>query len=29
VMEAPTGQHFCVVRAQRTDFDAKANTWKD
>src|SRR3979490_415876 len=23
VMEAPTGQHFCVVRAQRADFDAK------
>ena len=29
VMEAPTGQHFCVVRAQRTDFDAEANTWND
>jgi predicted enzyme related to lactoylglutathione lyase len=29
VMAAPTGQHFCVVRAQRADFDAKANTWSD
>jgi predicted enzyme related to lactoylglutathione lyase len=29
VMEAPTGQRFCVVRAQRADFAAKANTWKD
>ncbi len=29
VMEAPTGQRFCVVRAQRSDFEAKANTWKD
>ena len=29
VMAAPTGQHFCVVRAQRTDFDAKDNTWND
>ncbi|HEV3182294.1 MAG TPA: VOC family protein [Steroidobacteraceae bacterium] len=29
VMEAPTGQRFCVVRAQRADFAAEANTWKD
>ena len=29
VMEAPTGQRFCVVRVQRPDFDANANTWKD
>jgi catechol 2,3-dioxygenase-like lactoylglutathione lyase family enzyme len=29
VMEAPTGQRFCVVRIQRADFAAKANTWKD
>jgi predicted enzyme related to lactoylglutathione lyase len=29
VMAAPTGQRFCVVRAQRADFDAKANTWND
>src|ERR1700680_732609 len=29
VMEAPTGQRFCVVRAQRADFNAKANTWNE
>ena len=28
-MEAPTGQRFCVVRPQRPDFAAKANSWKD
>ena len=27
VMEAPTGQRFCVVRPQRADFDDKANRW--
>ena len=27
VMEAPTGQRFCVVRATSADFDAKATTW--
>lgn len=27
VMEAPTGQRFCVVRPQRPDFDAEANRW--
>lgn len=27
VMEAPTGQRFCVVKAQTTDFAAKATTW--
>ncbi len=27
VMQAPTGQHFCVVRVQRADFAARANTW--
>lgn len=27
VMEAPTGQRFCVVPAERADFEAKANTW--
>jgi predicted enzyme related to lactoylglutathione lyase len=27
VMEAPTGQRFCVVRPQRPDFATKANTW--
>jgi len=29
VMEAPTGQRFCVVRVQRSDFAANANTWND
>ena len=28
VMEAPTGQRFCVVRAQRAGFEEKANVWK-
>ena len=28
VMEAPTGQRFCVVRPQRTDFADVANTWR-
>jgi predicted enzyme related to lactoylglutathione lyase len=27
VMEAPTGQRFCVVPVERTDFAANANTW--
>ncbi len=27
VMEAPTGQRFCVVRPQRADFEHNANTW--
>jgi predicted enzyme related to lactoylglutathione lyase len=27
VMEAPTGQRFCVVRPQRPDFEANANVW--
>lgn len=27
VMEAPTGQRFCVVRAQRKNFDEQANRW--
>ena len=27
VMEAPTGQRFCVVRVQRSDFEANANEW--
>jgi Glyoxalase-like domain len=27
VMEAPTGQRFCVVRATSKDFDAKASEW--
>ena len=29
VMEAPTGQRFCVVRVQRSDFAARANTWTE
>jgi Glyoxalase-like domain len=29
VMEAPTGQRFCVVRPQRPDFAAKATSWND
>lgn len=28
VMEAPTGQRFCVVRPQGPDFAEKANTWE-
>jgi predicted enzyme related to lactoylglutathione lyase len=28
VMEAPTGQRFCVVRPQRADFEANANAWE-
>lgn len=27
VMEAPTGQRFCVVNPQRPDFAEKANVW--
>lgn len=27
VMEAPTGQRFCVVRAQRANFAETANSW--
>jgi predicted enzyme related to lactoylglutathione lyase len=29
VMQAPTGQRFCVVRPQRADFAARANRWND
>jgi predicted enzyme related to lactoylglutathione lyase len=29
VMEAPTGQRFCLVRPQRADFAAGANRWND
>jgi len=29
VMEAPTGQRFCVVRVQRPDFAENANSWDD
>ena len=28
VMQAPTGQRFCVVRPQRRDFKEHANVWK-
>ena len=28
VMQAPTGQRFCVVRVQRGDFSVHANTWQ-
>ena len=28
VMEAPTGQRFCVVRAQSKDFAEGANQWR-
>ncbi len=27
VMEAPTGQRFCIVRVQRSDFAQNANSW--
>ena len=27
VMEAPTGQRFCLVRPQRADFETGANVW--
>ena len=27
VMEAPTGQRFCVVNPQRANFDQTANSW--
>lgn len=27
VMEAPTGQRFCLVTPQREDFDKEANKW--
>ncbi|MBV8147275.1 MAG: VOC family protein [Gammaproteobacteria bacterium] len=29
VMEAPTGQRFCLVRPQRPDFAARATSWND
>ena len=28
VMEAPTGQRFCVVNPQRTNFEDSANLWE-
>ena len=27
VMEAPSGQRFCIVRVQRPDFPKNANRW--
>ena len=27
VLEAPTGQRFCVVRPQSAEFDERASTW--
>jgi len=27
VMEAPTGQRFCVVRKSSPDFEQRANQW--
>ncbi len=27
VMEAPSGQRFCVIRPQRSTFEEEANTW--
>jgi predicted enzyme related to lactoylglutathione lyase len=27
IMEAPTGQRFCIVNAQRANFDRAANHW--
>lgn len=29
VMEAPTGQRFCVVRPQRVDFEQNSNVWNE
>ena len=29
IMQAPTGQRFCVVGVQRAGFAAKANNWND
>lgn len=29
LMEAPTGQRFCVVRPQRSDFEQRATAWPE
>ena len=29
VMQAPTGQRFCVIRVQTQDFAERANSWGD
>lgn len=28
IMQAPTGHRFCVIEAERSDFEEKANEWK-
>ena len=29
VMQAPTGQRFCVIEPQRSEFDNEANVWEE
>ncbi len=29
VMEAPTGQRFCVIEPQRSEFSSEANMWEE
>lgn len=29
ILEAPSGQRFCVVPVQRPDFEEKANVWRE
>ena len=29
VMEAPTGQRFCVIEPQRSEFASEANVWEE
>ncbi len=29
VMEAPTGQRFCVIEPQRSEFAHEANVWEE
>lgn len=29
ILEAPSGQRFCVVPVQRPDFEEKANIWRE
>lgn len=29
VMEAPTGQRFCVVPSESADFESRANSWSE
>jgi hypothetical protein len=28
-MEAPTGQRFCVIKPQRSDFESRAHAWQE